>query len=251
MTVRQETTYPDEAATRLDAHAARSRSSWRCSIRHPCWAAEGIESASTAQKPAGRASKPGELRGVTRTWKTGDTVEIAHAVHAADRGLPRQSATLRLPATARWSCCAEVDAGKPLPGDRRRREPTVIAALTAGRRQAVDLHRLGRCLPRRRRQGAGQPGVDAGAVLPGCTATALRRLLGRLHAATSGRRKKQAYRGRAGPAEGPRSPHRRRGQSRRGPERARPRLQGEKTGAGDFGDRKWRHAPTAAGSPTS
>ncbi|MCY2986826.1 MAG: glycoside hydrolase family 127 protein, partial [Planctomycetota bacterium] len=73
--LRQETKYPDEPASRLTLTCEQPHE-LSLRIRHPWWATAGLKICVNGQ-PQSLASQPGSYALVTRTWKTGDTVELA------------------------------------------------------------------------------------------------------------------------------------------------------------------------------
>ncbi len=74
ITLRQETKYPDEAATRLKVTAAKP-TELTLNLRRPWWATESYSvTVNGAKQPA--AGAPSSYVPLKRTWKTGDTVEV-------------------------------------------------------------------------------------------------------------------------------------------------------------------------------
>jgi uncharacterized protein len=72
--LRQETTFPDEDVTRL-VWQAREPVTLTLRVRHPAWA-RGPLVVSVNGTPAPADSQPGSYAAVTRTWRTGDRVEV-------------------------------------------------------------------------------------------------------------------------------------------------------------------------------
>ncbi len=75
VTVRQETTFPNEAATRLHFTCARP-TRLALQVRHPFWCTEGF-AVRVNGVDAGVASQPASFVTIDRTWKSGDTVEVS------------------------------------------------------------------------------------------------------------------------------------------------------------------------------
>jgi DUF1680 family protein len=74
-TVRQETRYPDEGATRFKVTADKP-TALTINVRRPWWATEGFVATINGVAQEFR-SAPGSYVQLKRTWSTGDTVEIA------------------------------------------------------------------------------------------------------------------------------------------------------------------------------
>jgi hypothetical protein len=72
--VRQETEYPDEAATKLTI-ACQQPVELQLHLRHPAWAIGGLRVKINGQ-PETVVSQPGGFAVVSRTWRDGDTVEV-------------------------------------------------------------------------------------------------------------------------------------------------------------------------------
>jgi DUF1680 family protein len=110
LTLRQETKYPVEAASRLSLTCAQPvQLSLR--IRHPWWATAGLEVCVNGEKQLA-ASQPGSYVTVTRTWRTGDVVELAMPFSLHTEGFrdnPRRFAFLHGPLVL----AAQVEVGKP------------------------------------------------------------------------------------------------------------------------------------------
>src|SRR6266404_4839343 len=73
--LRQETKYPDEASTKL-LFTCEKPVELSLQVRHPFWATQGFDVRVNGQKLPS-SSQPGSFATITRTWKTGDTVDIA------------------------------------------------------------------------------------------------------------------------------------------------------------------------------
>ncbi|MCX5672720.1 MAG: glycoside hydrolase family 127 protein [Planctomycetota bacterium] len=110
--VRQETTYPESDSTRL-VFTCEKPVELTLNIRHPGWAASGIRVAVNGEKQPAE-SRPGSYARLTRTWKTGDAVEVAMPMSVRTEGFrdnPRRLAILYGPLVL----CAEVDRAREFP----------------------------------------------------------------------------------------------------------------------------------------
>ncbi len=110
--LRQETKYPDEAASKL-VFTCEKPVELGLHIRHPWWARTAFEIRFNGEKQA-ISSRPGSYAVLTRTWKSGDTVEITMPFSLRTEGFsdnPNRFAFLNGPMVL----CAEVDAKKPFP----------------------------------------------------------------------------------------------------------------------------------------
>jgi len=110
--VRQETRYPDESASRLVFNADQPVR-LDVKVRHPYWALSGFEIKINGEKMAD-SSSPGSYVTVSRTWKAGDTVEVALPFHLHGEGFrdnPQRRAFMHGPLVL----CAEVDSARPMP----------------------------------------------------------------------------------------------------------------------------------------
>ncbi|MCY2991545.1 MAG: glycoside hydrolase family 127 protein, partial [Planctomycetota bacterium] len=110
--LRQETKYPEEPASRLTLTCEQPLE-LSLRIRHPWWATAGLKICVNGQ-PQSLASQPGSYAIVTRTWKTGDTVELAMPFTLRTEGFrdnPQRFAFLHGPLVL----CAQVDVAKPYP----------------------------------------------------------------------------------------------------------------------------------------
>ena len=111
--VRQETKYPEAGATRLIITCDKTKA-MNLSVRHPWWAVSGVEVAVNGRKLL-TSSTPGSYYEIGRTWDAGDTVvDITMPMTLrteAFRDNPRRLAVLYGPLVL----CAEVDPGKEFP----------------------------------------------------------------------------------------------------------------------------------------
>lgn len=74
VTVHQETRYPEEDTTRLE-FTCDQRQKLTLQLRYPSWAKKGMEIGINGQAFL-HEQRPGSFVAVTRTWKTGDRIEI-------------------------------------------------------------------------------------------------------------------------------------------------------------------------------
>lgn len=72
--LRQETRYPEEETTRLEVQCAQP-TAFTLRIRHPGWAERGMEIKVNGERFQVNG-KPGRFVSISRTWKTGDRVEV-------------------------------------------------------------------------------------------------------------------------------------------------------------------------------
>ncbi|MBE3100507.1 MAG: glycoside hydrolase family 127 protein [Acidobacteria bacterium] len=111
--VRQETKYPEAGATRLTVTCDKSKA-MNLNVRHPWWAVSGVEVAVNGRKLL-TSSTPGSYYEIGRTWDAGDTVvDITMPMTVrteAFRDNPRRLAVMYGPLVL----CAEVDPGKEFP----------------------------------------------------------------------------------------------------------------------------------------
>jgi len=124
VTVRQETKYPEEEATRL-TFTCEQPVELTLHIRHPYWATAGFEvlvngerqpakEARTASEGAATDSPPGSYVRLTRPWKTGDYVEVQMPMTLRTEGFrdnPRKRAVMYGPLVL----CAPIQPHQKLP----------------------------------------------------------------------------------------------------------------------------------------
>ncbi|HEY7090914.1 MAG TPA: beta-L-arabinofuranosidase domain-containing protein, partial [Tepidisphaeraceae bacterium] len=95
--LRQETSFPEEGATRLKLTCDKP-AEFSLHIRHPFWATRGFEIKVNGEaQPAG---EPGSYAIISRTWKSGDTVDVTMPFTArieAFRDNPRRFAFMNGP----------------------------------------------------------------------------------------------------------------------------------------------------------
>ena len=110
--IRQETKYPEAGATHL-ALTCEKPVELTLNIRRPWWATTAMDIAiNGARQPV--ESRPGSYASLTRTWKTGDTVDVAMPMSLRTEGFrdnPRRLAILYGPLVLG----AEVDRSKEFP----------------------------------------------------------------------------------------------------------------------------------------
>lgn len=92
LTLRQETTFPDEPRTRLTLKLKRA-AEFTLQIRHPGWVAAGEFSIQVNGKPFAVSSSPSSYVGLRRQWQDGDRVEVE---------LPMRTTVERLPDGSDW-----------------------------------------------------------------------------------------------------------------------------------------------------
>ncbi len=112
VTVRQETKYPDEQNSRITL-TCEHPVELTIDLRHPWWAYSGFVVRVNGQ-PQPNDSKPGSFVSLHRRWKTGDAIEISMPFALYTEGFhdnPRRFAFLHGPLVL----CAEVDDRKPPP----------------------------------------------------------------------------------------------------------------------------------------
>jgi len=112
VTVRQETAYPESAATRL-ALKCEKPVDLALHVRHPWWAVSGLR-VSINGAAQNVQSTPGSYATLSRTWKDGDTVEVGMPMGLRTEGFrdnPRRFAFMYGPLVL----CAQVDRGKEFP----------------------------------------------------------------------------------------------------------------------------------------
>jgi hypothetical protein len=112
LSLSQMTKYPEEARTSLLFDCSKP-TELSLKVRHPYWAVEGIRIRVNGQPEALR-STPGAYATVNRKWKRGDNVEVSFPMSLRTEGFrdnPRRLAFLHGPLVL----CAQVDLNKPLP----------------------------------------------------------------------------------------------------------------------------------------
>jgi uncharacterized protein len=123
ITVRQETRFPEEDTTRLHL-TCDAPCEGVLKIRHPAWAVSGV-TVTVNGVPQDVASKPGSYITLRRQWNNGDRVEVKLPFNIHTEGFrdnPDRFAFLSGPLVL----CGEVDRAKPFP------------AVVASRDDAVD-----------------------------------------------------------------------------------------------------------------
>lgn len=234
--VRQETKYPEEATSRLTLTCAQPVE-LNLRIRHPWWAVSGLELRVNGEM-ASAASRPGSYATVARTWKTGDVVEVAMPFTLRTEGFrdnPERFAFLHGPLVL----CAEVAVGKP--------QPAIVAEhgrLLASLKPVADKPSTFIGPPEVFRVAGDKAG-------PGVTLEPFYKMHGDRHyvvywdvfTPAQWQVKEQEYvaeLARQKELEARTIDYVNPGEEQN--ERDH-KLQGERHGAGDFGGRKWRHAP--------
>lgn len=110
--LRQETKFPDEQASRL-VFTCPQPTELALHVRHPAWASSGFEIRINGQVAA-VSSAPGQYARITRLWKSGDAIEIRLPFALHKEGFqdnPNRFAFLHGPVVL----AAEVDTKKPIP----------------------------------------------------------------------------------------------------------------------------------------
>jgi hypothetical protein len=111
--LRQETRFPDEGATALRFECDKPVE-LTIHLRRPYWARGDLGVSINGQPHDTAASKPGSYVSITRTWQSGDRIEMAMPFDLRTEGFrdnPRRFAFLHGPLVLG----AEVDPGQPLP----------------------------------------------------------------------------------------------------------------------------------------
>ena len=104
--LRQETTFPEPGTSKLTFELKKPLK-LNLNIRHPYWAGEGFEILLNGQKTS-VISNPGSYMTLSRTWKSGDMVEVVTPFSLRTEGFrdnPRRIAFMNGPLVL----CAEVD----------------------------------------------------------------------------------------------------------------------------------------------
>ena len=110
--LRQETKYPEEQATRL-VITAEQPIELTLKLRHPAWAGTGF-AIKVNGEPLTQESQPGSYAEVSRLWKTGDTIEVTMPFSLHSEGFrdnPNRLAFLDGPLVL----CGPIAAGPPVP----------------------------------------------------------------------------------------------------------------------------------------
>lgn len=92
LTLRQETSFPDEPRTRLGLKLKQA-AEFTLHLRHPGWVAAGEFAVKVNGKPVAVASTPSSYVGLRREWRDGDRVDIE---------LPLRTTVERLPDGSDW-----------------------------------------------------------------------------------------------------------------------------------------------------
>lgn len=87
MTLRQETSFPDEERTRLTLKLQRP-ATFTLYLRHPGWVAPGAFAMKVNGKPQAVKSNPSSYAAIRREWKDGDRLEVALPMRTTVEGLP-------------------------------------------------------------------------------------------------------------------------------------------------------------------
>ncbi|MES2460036.1 MAG: DUF6805 domain-containing protein, partial [Armatimonadota bacterium] len=87
LTLRQDTTFPDEERTRL-ALKLTHPSTFTLYLRHPGWVARGAFAVTVNGKPVASASTPSSYVAIRREWRNGDTVAVALPMRTTVESLP-------------------------------------------------------------------------------------------------------------------------------------------------------------------
>jgi DUF1680 family protein len=110
--LRQETKYPEQDSSRL-TFTCDKPVELKVNIRHPYWAQSGIQVSINGQKQV-IDSKPGSFVVLSRSWKTGDTLDISVPFSLRTEGFrdnPRRFAFMHGPLVL----CAETQSSRRLP----------------------------------------------------------------------------------------------------------------------------------------
>ncbi len=91
LTLRQETTFPDEERTRLSLKLQRPKT-FTLYLRHPKWVAENAFTVKINGKVFAVKSAPSSYAAIRREWRNGDRIEIALPMKTTVEGLPDGSA---------------------------------------------------------------------------------------------------------------------------------------------------------------
>jgi DUF1680 family protein len=233
--LRQETTFPAEQGTRL-VFSADSPVELTLKVRHPSWARTGFAIRINGDPPVAE-SKPGGYAILRRIWKTGDTVELTLPFTLHTEGFRDnldRLAFLHGPLVL----CAQVDTNRPVPAIVTEPDRLVSSLAPApGRLSTFHGSPLVFRVP-------GETGGTAVTLEPFYAMHGHRRYVVYWDVFTPARYREKE-------AEYAAELSRRKELDDRTVDRVSPgeeqnerdhKLEGEKTSAGHFGDRKWRHA---------
>ncbi len=87
LTLRQETTFPDEERSRLSLQLDRPQT-FTLHVRHPGWVAPGAFTVAVNGEPVSITSAPASYLAIRREWRNGDRVEIGLPMQTTVEGLP-------------------------------------------------------------------------------------------------------------------------------------------------------------------
>jgi hypothetical protein len=87
LTLRQETSFPDEERTRLALNLQRP-TTFTLYLRHPQWVAPGALAVKVNGKAVAIKSAPSSYAAIRREWRNGDRVEVALPMRTHVEGLP-------------------------------------------------------------------------------------------------------------------------------------------------------------------
>jgi DUF1680 family protein len=87
LTLRQNTTFPDEESTRLTLKLANPQT-FTLHLRQPGWVAPGAYAVKVNGQPISVTTAPSSYVEVRREWRDGDRVEISMPMHTTIEGLP-------------------------------------------------------------------------------------------------------------------------------------------------------------------
>jgi len=87
LTLRQETTFPDEPRTRLVMHLKKP-TAFTLHLRHPGWIKAGEFKVQVNGRPVSVASSPSSYAEIRHEWKDGDVVEVELPMHTTVERLP-------------------------------------------------------------------------------------------------------------------------------------------------------------------
>ncbi|WP_342750902.1 glycoside hydrolase family 127 protein [Termitidicoccus mucosus] len=87
LTLRQETSFPDEERTRLSLKLDRP-ATFALHLRHPAWVAEDAFAVRVNGRPVEVKSKPSSYAAIRREWRDGDRVELELPMRTTAEALP-------------------------------------------------------------------------------------------------------------------------------------------------------------------